>query len=101
MHMALSPYLYKYRLPQGVDISEFNFDHPDALDFDLCYQVLLQLMNRQPAKIPNYDFKTSQRTDVWDEVQPADLILLEGIHAFYDEVRWMMRIYLELKRYIY
>ena len=43
------------------DASNYNFDHPNALDFDLAYKVLLKLLAGQDADLPLYDFTSHQR----------------------------------------
>lgn len=40
-----------------VDITEYNFDHPNALDFDLAYKTLLSLIeSNKPVAVPVYSF---------------------------------------------
>jgi len=72
---------------KGVDMNkakDYNFDHPDALDFDVCYEVIKQLLTRQKAYVPIYNFKTHQREEEKIEVMPGDMILFEGILALHD-----------------
>jgi len=72
---------------KGVDMSkakDYNFDHPDALDFDLCYEIIKQLLTRQKTQIPIYSFKTHSREEETIEVLPGDMILFEGILALHD-----------------
>ena len=65
---------------------DYNFDHPDALDFDVCYEVIKQLLTRQKTYVPIYNFKTHQRETEKIEVMPGDMILFEGILALHDPV---------------
>lgn len=39
----------------------YNFDHPNALDFDLAHQVLTDLLSGKDCDIPVYDFSTHAR----------------------------------------
>ncbi|KAK0404119.1 hypothetical protein QR680_017298 [Steinernema hermaphroditum] len=65
---------------------DFNFDHPDAFEHPLMMKVLESLRNGKPQRIPRYDFKTNSRlTDEFDIVEPADVIIVEGILVFYDQ----------------
>lgn len=68
---------------------KYNFDHPDAFDADLMQKVLKDVLEGREVQIPVYDFKLNCRKD--DEfltVQPADVVLFEGILVFYfPEVR--------------
>lgn len=57
-----------------------NYDHPDAFDTDLLVAQLAELKNGKSILKPTYDFEKHNRSqDIIDEVQPADVILLEGI----------------------
>ena len=58
---------------------EKNFDHPDAIDFNLLYDHLNKLIDNQPVNIPIYDFSTHTRRKETKEIQPHPAILLEGI----------------------
>lgn len=45
--------------------SEYNFDHPDAFDFDLLVSVLRKLKKGKSVKVPVYDFTTHSRRKDW------------------------------------
>lgn len=62
-----------------------NFDHPNALDNDLLIEHLDLLRSGKPAKIPIYDFVTHLRKKETRNVQPAPVIIVEGILVFVDE----------------
>ncbi|TKR58321.1 hypothetical protein L596_029779 [Steinernema carpocapsae] len=65
---------------------DFNFDHPDAFEHPLMLNVLDSLCNGRAEKIPRYDFKTNSRlSNEFDIVEPADVIIVEGILVFYDQ----------------
>lgn len=45
-----------------IDVSEYNFDNPQALDFDLAFEVLTKLKNsHDPVAIPKYSFIEYER----------------------------------------
>ena len=56
-----------------------NFDHPDSLDFELMLDHLQELKRGNPIVIPSYDFSSHTRVDQNEIVNPAPLILVEGI----------------------
>jgi uridine kinase len=56
-----------------------NFDHPNSLDFDLLRQHLLDLINGQAIEQPIYNFQTHNREKTTKRVEPAKLIIVEGI----------------------
>ncbi len=62
-----------------------NFDHPDAFDWDLLLEHLVQLKNGKPVKSPHYDFKINKRLKTSSLVKPTRVILLEGIFSLYQE----------------
>lgn len=65
-----------------------NFDHPNSLDFDLLRDHLIALKNNQSICVPQYSFHTHSREPQSTSVQPAALIIVEGILIFaVDEVR--------------
>ncbi len=61
----------------------FNFDHPDAVDFEFLFRVIEELLSGKSVKIPDYDFASHSRLDTFVEAKPADFIILEGIFAIY------------------
>ena len=44
------------RNEQHEDAANYNFDHPEALDFDLAYEKLNELIAGHDVEIPTYDF---------------------------------------------
>jgi len=68
----------------------FNFDRPDAVDFELLLEVMQKLKAGESAAIPDYDFASHTRTDKIIEVYPKDYIILEGIFALYSRELLMM-----------
>lgn len=45
--------------------NDYNFDHPDAFDFDLLKHTLRKLKKGKSVKIPVYDFTTHGRHKDW------------------------------------
>ncbi len=58
---------------------QINFDHPDALDNQLLADHIAQLKRREVVFKPVYDFKTHRRTEETVRVEPAPVVLVEGI----------------------
>jgi uridine kinase len=59
-----------------------NFDHPQALDFDLLKQHLIALKQGDDIDQPVYDFFTHTRKHHTTRVHSQDLIIVEGILLF-------------------
>lgn len=67
--------------------SNYNFDHPDAFDWNLLKQVMHNLSRRKTVNIPIYDFTTHSRIEgEFETISGAliNVIILEGILTFYD-----------------
>lgn len=64
---------------------QHNFDHPDALEFELLTSHVRCLKGRQEVKKPVYSFHTSTRTGESQLIRPAEVIIVEGILVLWDE----------------
>ncbi|XP_046289449.1 uridine-cytidine kinase-like 1 isoform X8 [Marmota monax] len=65
--------------------NDFNFDHPDAFDFDLIISTLKKLKQGRSVQVPIYDFTTHSRKKDWKTLYGANVIIFEGIMAFADK----------------
>jgi uridine kinase len=63
---------------------KLNWDHPDAFDYDLLCAHLEALSNRRPIDKPEYDFLTHLRRAECTRVDPADVVVIDGILLFVD-----------------
>ncbi|XP_038225298.1 uridine-cytidine kinase-like 1 isoform X5 [Dermochelys coriacea] len=87
--------LTKHQQEQAAS-NDFNFDHPDAFDFDLIISTLKKLKQGKSVTIPIYDFTTHSRKKEWKTLYGANVIIFEGIMAFADKellerkLRWDM-----------
>jgi len=59
--------------------ADVNFDHPDAIDFQLLAEHLRALKQGHSVSIPIYCFETHTRTGVTSAVLPAQTIIVEGV----------------------
>ena len=59
-----------------------NFDHPNAIDFSLLYDHLVQLKNNAPIEVPIYNFCHHAREVTTHTINPAEIIIVEGILLF-------------------
>ena len=69
-----------------------NFDHPDAIDFDLLYHDLKIIMDNKAISTPLYDYKTHTREkEKSNKIENIKVIILEGILALYNsDIRNLM-----------
>lgn len=79
------------------NITAFNFDHPDAFDSELLYQNLKDLKDGKAVDMPQYDFVHHCRMEETIHVEPAPLIIIEGLMILYDS---NIRSLLDFKIYV-
>jgi len=61
--------------------NNFNFDHPDAFDFDLIVSTLKKLKQGKSVKVPVYDFTTHSRKKDWVGLEGSGCACLPGSMA--------------------
>jgi len=61
---------------------EYDFDHPNSIDWEGVKKCVDDLRNFKPTSLPTYDFCTHSRTSERVEVPLADVIIVEGILIF-------------------
>jgi uridine kinase len=59
-----------------------NFDHPDSIDWKLLVKQLRELKNGNAIDQPTYSYITCTRQPETVRVEPADIIIVEGILIF-------------------
>lgn len=84
-HIAYLPHDAYYRelsdLPPDQKAA-VNFDHPDSLETELMIKHIHELKNGQSVELPIYDFSIHSRTGRTIRVNPARVIIVEGILIF-------------------
>jgi uridine kinase len=61
-----------------------NWDHPDAFDIDLLVEHLLRLAGGSAIDKPVYDFVEHVRAPRTVRIEPADVVVIDGILLFVD-----------------
>lgn len=74
---------------------KLNYDEPCIFDHDLLYQDVCDLMDGKSVPRKAYDYSEHRRAPSTEIMHPADVIIVEGIHAFYDE-RLCEKMFLKL-----
>ena len=62
-----------------------NYDHPFAFDNELLVAQLQRLLQRQPICKPTYDFVHHTRSEVIEEIEPSDVVVIEGLFVLENE----------------
>lgn len=74
---------------------KLNYDEPSIFDHDLLLHDFLELESGKEIQKRAYDFTTHKRNDQQTLLYPPDVLIVEGIHAFYDQ-RLLDHMYLKL-----
>jgi len=75
--------------------TRINYDHPDAFDMPLLVEHLGRLVRGEPVESPLYSFVEHTRARETRTVEPAPVVVLEGILALYDD-RLRSRMHLKV-----
>ena len=89
-----------YRDRRDLDFDErtrLNYDHPDSLETELLIEHLDLLTQGIPIERPVYDFSVHLRSDEVVRIEPASIIVVEGILVLADKD---LRDRLNLKIYV-
>eukprot|EP01059_Diplonema_ambulator_P013723 TRINITY_DN24297_c0_g1_i1.p1 TRINITY_DN24297_c0_g1~~TRINITY_DN24297_c0_g1_i1.p1 ORF type:complete len:250 (+),score=61.35 TRINITY_DN24297_c0_g1_i1:27-752(+) len=79
------------------DIYNYNFDHPNAFDFEGLRDCLRELEETGRTRIPTYSFVTHKRTEEVEVVENVDIVVLEGILILHDQE---VRAHLDLSIFV-
>lgn len=70
-----------------------NFDHPDSLEFELLVDHLQALSRGESVEMPQYSYITCLRSEETIHIEPAGVVIVEGILILADKsIRDMMHI---------
>ena len=75
----------------------FNYDHPDAFDWNLLSLHLERLTSGEAVDVPIYDFTIYDRTDAVELVHPGKVVVVEGILVLWEP---RLRAMLDLKVFV-
>ena len=89
-----------YRDRSGLPPAErehINYDHPDAIETELLVAQLVALRAGRAVDVPQYDYREHARRRETRQVEPAPVIVLEGILVLADE---RLRAQMDLKIFV-
>ncbi len=90
-----------YREMGGIPLevrAKTNFDHPDALEWELLKQHLSNLVSGRAFEEPVYSFAHHTRTGETRRIEPGEFVIVEGLFVFYwPELRSILdtKVYVE------
>ncbi len=76
---------------------KLNYDEPGIFEHDLFFEDIQKLTRGEPILRKAYDFTNHRRADTDIRIDPADVLIVEGIHVFYDS---RVRSLMDFKIYI-
>lgn len=79
------------------ELRHLNWDHPDAFDLDLLEAQLAELSAGRAIDKPVYDFTRHRRSDAPERIEPADVIVIDGILLLVEE---RIRRHLDIKVFV-
>ncbi|MEG1570450.1 MAG: uridine kinase [Clostridia bacterium] len=62
-----------------------NYDEPEIFDHDLFLEDIKLLLDGKPITRKCYDYTQHRRADLEELIYPSAVLIVEGIHVFYDE----------------
>jgi uridine kinase len=66
------------------DRAGINYDHPDSLETELLIEHIRRLRSGRGVDVPQYDFVTHLRAEAARPIEPAPVVLVEGILTLAD-----------------
>jgi uridine kinase len=65
--------------------NDYDFDSPDAYDFDILVEKLKEIKSGARAEIPVYSFEKHARLEKTTSIYSPHVLVLEGIFALHDK----------------
>ena len=73
-------FYYKDR-PDQIPNDKYDFDCPQAFDFDLYHQHLYSLNSGKSVQMPHFGYETGKRESGFTEICPEEYLIIEGLHV--------------------
>jgi uridine kinase len=89
-----------YRDNSHLDLEErqkINFDHPASIEFSLLADHIESLCRGEAVEMPQYSYITCLRSDKTIHIEPARVIIIEGILILSDQ---RLRELMDIKAYV-
>ena len=75
---------YKPLTPEeNANVANYNFDSPDAFDWDLIVDTLKRLKAKKSVSLPIYDYTINARKEETIQIERGDVVMFEGLYTFY------------------
>ena len=77
--LEMDAYYRDFRHLTLQQLHHVNWDHPDAFDVELLTEHLGALSRGEPVDMPVYEFATHSRSARTRRIEPADVVVIDGI----------------------
>ena len=75
--------LYYKDRPDQIPNNKYDFDSPQAFDFELYYKHLDQMMAGKSVKMPHFGYQKGKRESGFTEIIPEEYLVIEGLHVLF------------------
>lgn len=82
--LEMDSYYRDFRRLSREQLDRVNWDHPDAVDLSLLVEHLRALSRGEAVDTPVYEFATHSRSHTTRRIEPADVVVIDGILLFSD-----------------
>ncbi len=96
--IRLDSYQVDHTHQSAAERAATNYDHPSAYDWELLNDHLARLVAGESVLAPTYDFAVHNRSDIVRPVEPAPVIVVEGILVLHDAAlrdRFDLKVYVD------
>ena len=96
--IRLDSYQVDHTHQSAAERAATNYDHPDAYDWDLLNDHLARLVAGEVVSAPTYDFAVHNRSAIVRPIEPAPVIVVEGILVLHDlalRERFDLKVYVD------
>lgn len=96
--IRLDSYQVDHTHQSAAERAATNYDHPAAYDWELLNDHLARLVAGESVLAPTYDFAVHNRSDIVRPVEPAPVIVVEGILVLHDAAlreRFDLKVYVD------
>ncbi|BAH39400.1 MAG TPA: uridine kinase [Gemmatimonas aurantiaca] len=82
--LEMDAYYRDYRHLTLEQLHQVNWDHPDAFDVELMSAHIATLARGEAVEMPLYEFATHSRSEQTRRIEPADVVVIDGILLLVD-----------------
>ncbi|MBL4824967.1 MAG: uridine kinase [SAR324 cluster bacterium] len=72
---------YYYDRPDHIPSDQYDYDGPQAFDFELFQQHLAQLSSGEAVQKPHFAYESGKREAEFTELVPEKYLIIEGLHV--------------------